>query len=109
MKEQEKQESIEELAEGKKLCMRMLNHSTSPGCKKFWADTVNHIDRKIGDLLRKKRVQSKMRRLFLMVVIVNVLVLGSILLQGCQTFKGAMNDTAWILQTTADNIQPQEK
>ena len=37
-----------------------------------------------------------------------ILILLTIFSQGCQTFKGAMGDTAWILKTGADNIQIKE-
>jgi len=44
-----------------------------------------------------------------MVVTVNILVLISILVCGCQTAKGMMEDGAWLLNTGADNITTQEK
>lgn len=42
------------------------------------------------------------------VVAITVLVLLSII-SGCQTFKGATGDSAWILQKLSDNVQTQEK
>ena len=43
-------------------------------------------------------------RIRLLVVAVNMIVLVFIL-SSCCTVKGVMNDSAWILRTTADNIQ----
>ena len=36
-------------------------------------------------------------------------VLAILFFSGCQTFKGAMGDTAWMFQKLSDNIQTQEK
>ncbi len=39
-----------------------------------------------------------------------VVILGVVLLMtGCGTIKGMAGDTAWLLQTAADNIQPAEQ
>ena len=43
------------------------------------------------------------------VIVVSILVLVSILTSGCQTFKGATGDSAWMLQKLSDNIQTKEK
>lgn len=49
------------------------------------------------------------QRMKLAIVAINVIVLFMIIFTtGCQTFKGAMNDTAWILRTGAENIQVKE-
>lgn len=31
-----------------------------------------------------------------------------LIIAGCQTFKGATGDTAWVLQKLSDNVQTQE-
>ena len=36
-------------------------------------------------------------------------VLAILFFSGCQTFKGATGDSAWMLQKLSDNIQTQEK
>lgn len=38
-----------------------------------------------------------------------IFVLLLLILSGCQTLKGAMGDSAWLIQKGADNIQTQEK
>ena len=107
--EKRNKQSIEVLVEAKRKAMRRMAQATNQALKLFWATVVNDCDEEIGKLLRMKRVRTTMRRLFLMVVIVNLLVLASIFIVGCQTFKGAMGDTAWLIQTGADNINVQEK
>ena len=52
-----------------------------------------------------QRRESKSHRRLLSVVTVNVLVLVILFTSGCQTAKGVMGDTAWLLQSGADNIQ----
>lgn len=43
-----------------------------------------------------------------LVLIVNLIVIASIFLTGCQTAKGVMGDTAWLIQKGADNIQTEK-
>lgn len=95
--------------ETKRKAMRRMAQATNQGVKVWWATVVNDCDEEIGDILRMKRVLATMRRLFPMVVIVSLIAIASIFLTGCQTFKGAMGDTAWLIQTGADNIKVQEK
>ena len=46
------------------------------------------------------------RRVLAAVACINILVLATILLvSGCQTLKGAMGDSAWLIQKGADNIK----
>jgi len=43
------------------------------------------------------------------VLLWSILALTIFIAVGCQTFKGAMSDTAWLLQKGADNIQPKQE
>lgn len=82
-----KQLRLEELKEAKLKLMRM--YAINP--IKAYADTINWVDKRIG-------------RIMGVLLVLLILFVG-----GCQTFKGALGDTAWMLKTGADNIQTQEK
>lgn len=56
-----------------------------------------------GEMYRRELVVVKSA-----IVAITALVLLSIV-SGCQTFKGATGDSAWILQKLSDNVQTQEK
>ena len=43
------------------------------------------------------------------VIGISIAVVVMIVLSGCQTLKGAMGDSAWLIQKGADNIQVKEK
>jgi len=61
------------------------------------------------DLNRKRKLVEKMQRFFIKTSMW-LLVSAVIFVSGCQTMRGALNDSAWLLQKGADNIRPaQEK
>ena len=58
----------------------------------------------------ERREEIAAKRLKLCVCAINILVLAVILfVAGCQTAKGFMGDSAWLIQKGADNIQVKEK
>jgi predicted small secreted protein len=82
---------IEKAFEHKKKLMKALRQAEY--AVEDYRNAVNKCDVVVGKL-----------RGLLVVLILLIMFLG-----GCCTMKGALEDTSWILRTTADNIQPKEK
>ena len=92
--------TIEYWNEKKRHLMRVLRYARAVNSKKgieTYSNAVNRCDVKIG-------VISAMQKMVGVVILLACLIIA-----GCQTFKGAMGDSAWLLQKGADNIQTQEK
>ena len=80
----------------KRHLMRVLRYARAVHSKKgieTYSKAVNKCDVKIG-------VISAMRRMVGVVIL-----LAFLFVAGCQTFKGATGDTAWMLQKLSDNVQ----
>jgi predicted small secreted protein len=69
----------------KRLFMRLLTKEPNPEQAEVYENAIGYCDRKVG------QVDKMRRRLFLMVILVNALVLLSIL-SGCNTIEGARQD-----------------
>ena len=72
----------------------------------LWTMVVNGCDTDIKEASNRKPMYGKAR---LGVMAAIALILLAVALSGCQTLKGAMGDSAWLIQKGADNIQVEEK
>ena len=70
----------------------------------LWSITPNES---YGELSRAKKCRKAALVSFAIAGIAAVLLLFGLF--GCQTFKGATGDSAWMLQKLSDNIMVQEK
>ena len=92
--------TIEYWNKQKRHLMRVLRYARIIHSEKgieIYSKAVNKCDVKIGFI-------ATMQRMFGVVILLTCLIIA-----GCQTFKGATGDGAWILQKLSDNIQTQEK
>lgn len=82
------EKDIEYYKEAKRRLMNAANEEISPEARLVLCNAVNYCDRKIGDILRMRRLMAKLK---LMVVIVSLIAIASIFLTGCleHTMKGA--------------------
>jgi hypothetical protein len=48
-------------------------------------------------------------RLLIMIVLVNILCLVMIVCSSCQTLKGGLGDSAWMLQKLSDNVKIEQE
>ncbi|MBN2591601.1 MAG: hypothetical protein JXA96_17175 [Sedimentisphaerales bacterium] len=92
---------IAKLEQRQRFFKRKADHAVNPLARRFYAMEVYRCDEDIAQIRFRQLVMR-------MVVAINVLVL-IVILNGCQTVKGVMGDTAWLLQKGSDNIQVQEK
>jgi len=72
----------------------------------LWTMVANECDTDIKEASNRKPMYGKAR---LTVMLAIALILLVIALSGCQTAKGFMGDSAWLIQKGADNITVQEK
>jgi len=82
----------------KRLLMRDLHRARlreEPKAIATFGKAVNKCDQKIGAVAAMRRI-------------VGIVLLLVMLSGGCCTMKGALEDTSWILRTTAENIQPEK-
>ena len=88
---------INQAVEQKRILMKALteaeNKGSHPQIIEDYRHAVNRCDVAIG----------RMRGLLV------AFMLSTMFLGGCCTMKGALEDTSWILRTTADNIQPKQE
>lgn len=73
----------------------------------LWSITHNEAYGELPEQAKKKKCRTGAIVCFVIAGIAAVILVVSLF--GCQTFKGAMGDSAWLLQKGADNIQTQEK
>ncbi len=74
--------------------MRLLKQEPDPEQREVYEHAIGYCDRKVGQVAKMRR------RLLLMVVLVNALVLLSILAQGCGTLTGLQSDIHQITKPT---------
>lgn len=87
----------------KRLFQDLQSASQTKEGKEFWGKRIAFCN--------KKMAQEMAKSIRAMVIIINVAVLLTIIFfsEGCQTAKGFMGDSAWLIQKGADNITVQEK
>ena len=96
--------TIEGWAGKKRQFMRLANFENNDEQRQVYCNAVDYCDRKIGQILARRR--ELLRRIFIMVVVVNVLTLISIFLCGCGTLTGFQSDIHQITRpTTLERVQ----
>lgn len=81
---------------GEHVTWRNVAQKAESGSSRQYAEYFRDMSKRMCD-----KIESR--------ILVATLVVISIFAQGCQTFKGATGDSAWMLQKLSDNIQTQEK
>lgn len=92
-----KQRVIKDLATWKGIYVSWRNvcERAEPGFK-YWAQRyLNTAKRVVENIEAKKGI----KKVLILIALVLALLLG-----GCQTFKGATGDGAWMLQKLSDNV-----
>lgn len=82
----------------------------------FWREAVVYYrnlrkalriagDQKKAEETRQVLKESRIWQRFVEKAVLGVILLACLFATGCQTFKGATGDTAWMLQKLSDNVQ----
>jgi len=87
--------TIEGWCEKKRLFMRLLEQEPDPEQREVYEHAIGYCDRKVGQVAKMQR------KMLLMVVLVNALVLLSILSQGCATMAGIQSDVHQLTRPAA--------
>ncbi len=109
MKEKQQEKALEALWKTKADAVKMLRDAEED--VQCWRVCIDDVNYQIANIHRERTAKkgTMHTKVMIMLVITAILALVSIFTCGCQTAKGVMGDTAWLLQSGADNIQTERK
>lgn len=86
--------TIEGWCKKKRLFVRLWSKERDVEQKEVYEEAINYCDRKVGQMAKVAR------RLLFLVIVINVLVMLSIVAQGCGTMAGIQSDIHQVTRPT---------